>query len=187
MTLKEAIEGCTRSERRAQEWLYKFCYEKYFPTCYRYFNHIEQAKEMVNSGFISLLYALESFDHNLEFDPWARRIFVNQCLDEIRAQNRHQEKYTHLHPEAWEYVKNQVMHVPADTQSYWVWINELPESEKIVFNLFAIDGFSHKEICDQLNISERSSKRYLQQARMALREKIEKSEKRTVKVNGDER
>ena len=105
-------------------------------------------------------------------------IMVRTALDEIRKNSNHNAQFSLLNEQEWEIQNNKPnnwenFETDLDLEEYWDLFKALQEPEKTIFNLFAIDGFSHREIAEQLSISERTSKRYLNKARTTLSEQLQ--------------
>ena len=167
----DIIEGCKQQNRKAQEALYKAYYKAMMTICLRYTRNEDDAVEVLNNGFLKV------FQHIQRYDPaqaslytWIRTIVVNSCLDFIRKRNR-----TESHQELNNNVE---VHVPAEIVSrlrasdLLALVRSLPPSTGAVFNLYVIEGYSHKEIGGLLGISEGTSKWHLSEARKQLQQKI---------------
>jgi RNA polymerase sigma factor (sigma-70 family) len=165
------IKGCKQQNRKAQEALYKAYYKAMMTICLRYTKNEDDAVEVLNNGFLKV------FQHIQRYEPaqaslytWIRTIVVNSCLDFIRKKNR-----TEKHQELSNATE---VHVPAEVVSRMkasdllMLIRSLPPSTGAVFNLYVIEGYSHKEIGGLLGISEGTSKWHLSEARKQLQQKI---------------
>jgi RNA polymerase sigma-70 factor (ECF subfamily) len=138
--------------------------------CLRYARDYDQAKDILQDGFVKVFEKISQFEGRGHFEGWLRRIMVNTALTEYRKQR-------HLTFEANNAIPNEDMaedNVECDisAQELMEIINELPPQYKMVFNLYAIEGFSHKEIAESLGISEGTSKSNLSRARDILKKKI---------------
>lgn len=142
------------------------------PICYRYMRNEDDAAEMLNKAFLKILTNLEKYDQQKLFDSWAKTITVNTLIDEFRVNNKRQAIFSHeeteniqqgYHP--FDLNEAEAKLTAEDVQKQ---ISLLPESSKIVFNLFVFDGLSHKEIAKQLEISEGTSKWHVSHARQLL-------------------
>ncbi len=141
--------------------------------CLRYSSSRDEALEWVNHAFLKVLQNLKSFDLERPLMPWVKTIAVNTALDACRQKARSNE-----YPETednWEggRVVSLNHSLSWEENEYMLFLLQaLPEKEKEVFNLYAIDGFSHREIAERLGCTERSSIRYLAAARQKLKEKL---------------
>ncbi len=177
--ISEIIEGCLKNDRRSQFMLYDYCFDGMMGICMRYEKDETRALELLNGAFVKVLKNLNSFDNSLAFMPWCNRLTVNEAIDNYREKVRRRE----IFDQEQEELEN--LSGMADCQVTLDWeeteylqnlLTSLKESEKTVFNLFAIDGYSHKEIAAVLGISERSSIRHLTNARKKLQEMLPQKE-----------
>ncbi len=174
---QQLIALCIKRDRKAEYDLYKLSYSYLMSICLRYSRDKDSASEMLNSGFLKILNNLSSYKPEIPFKAWIRRIMVNTLIDEYRKNKRAKEKVTYVE----EYYDNSDFSEVNEALSRINYnqivehINRLPEATKKVFNLFAIDGYSHKEIGVLLQISEGTSKWHLNAARQKLKEYLENS------------
>jgi RNA polymerase sigma-70 factor (ECF subfamily) len=142
--------------------------------CLRYTSQREEARSMLNMGFFKILKNLKKFDLNTSFGSWIHRIMVNTLIDEYRKKKIEQGRT--LYVENYEEVKedtsvNSAL-VKMDVEQIRELILKLPPVSQKVFNLYAIDGYTHKEIADKLGISEVTSRWHLNLSRSRLQEMI---------------
>lgn len=169
---EEIIKGCLKGERQAQTKLYKSVAPKMFALCLRYAKDETEAEDILQDGFIKIFTCLSSYKSEGNFEGWMRRIFVNTALDRFRKKNP-----LYSVGEVYEVAKNATYNNSEDNmavEELMELVHKLPAGYKMVFNLFAIEGYSHKEISDSLGISEGTSKSQLARARIMLRAEIEK-------------
>ena len=165
-TETELVEGCLKEDRRFQKELYDRYSGKMMAVCYRYCKNREEAQDVLHEGFIKAIKNLHKFESKGSFEGWLRRIMVNTSLESFRK-NKHLAVVENLE----NAVEHQVASKALDNMSATELLNlisALPAGFKIVFNLYAIEGFSHKEIAEQLGISVGTSKSQLSRARVAL-------------------
>ncbi len=173
----QLIALCIKQDRKAEYELYKLTYSYLMGICMRYSKDKDTASESLNMGFLKILKNLSTYKPEIPFKSWIRRVMVNTLIDEYRKNKRDREKVTYVE----EYYDNSDFSDVNEALSrinynqLLVQINMLPEATKKVFNLFAIDGYSHKEIGEMLMISEGTSKWHLNAARQKLKEYIENS------------
>lgn len=169
------IAQCIKQDRKAEYELYKQAYSYLMSICMRYSRDKDSASEMLNVGYLKILKNLNTYKPDIPFKAWIRRIMVNTLIDEYRKNKREREKITYVE----EYFDNSDFSEVNEALSRINYnqileeITKLPEATKKVFNLFAIDGYSHKEIGVMLDISEGTSKWHLNAARQKLKEYIE--------------
>jgi len=180
------IEGCKRQDSRAQESLYAYYSGKMYALCCRYVPSKMEAEDVLVVAFTKVFERIDQFKAEGSFEGWLRRIVVNESLTYLRR-----NKNMYLETEIETVDKNPDFgqlenHLEADDLLRMV--GELPSGYRMVFNLYAIDGYSHKEIAEQLEISENTSKSQLSRARVLLKKKLNALEKEveTKKSNGYE-
>ncbi len=168
------LEGCRKGDRLSQEMLYRQFYGFAMGICLRYTHSRDEAREVINDGFMKVFLKVELYDPARPFKSWLGRIMVNTALDHYRQQVKH------YHHEGLEGASEEVSTRETATSqlSYdelIVLVQRLPPSYRVVFNLYALDGYTHEEIAEQLNISAGTSKSNLSRAREHLRSWLTKS------------
>ncbi len=169
------IALCIRQDRKAEYELYRISYSYLMSICMRYSKDRDSASESLNMGYMKILTNLKSYKPEIPFKSWIRRIMINTLIDEYRKNRRENEKvkYVDHYFDTSSYSEVNEALGKINIQQIYEQINKLPEATKNVFNLFVIDGFSHKEIAEMLDISEGTSKWHLNAARQKLKEEIE--------------
>lgn len=162
----ELIEGCMKEDRRFQKELYDRYASKMMAVCYRYCKNREEAQDVLHEGFIKAIKNLHKFEGKGSFEGWVRRIMVNTALESFRK-NKHLAVVEDIENASEHQVESKALDTMSANELLHL-ISMLPAGFKIVFNLYAIEGFSHKEISDQLGISVGTSKSQLSRARVAL-------------------
>lgn len=171
------IALCIKQDRKAEYELYKLSYSYLMSICTRYSKDKDSASEALNMGFLKILKNLVNYKPEVPFKAWIRRIMINTLIDEYRKNKKERERVTYVE----EYYDNSDFSEVNEALSRINYnqileeINKLPAATRKVFNLFAIDGYSHKEIGEMLDISEGTSKWHLNAARQKLKEYIENS------------
>jgi RNA polymerase sigma-70 factor (ECF subfamily) len=171
--LKAIIEGCLREDRRYQFKLYERYYGKMMGVCYRYASDRDEADELVQQGFIKLYKNLGRYEFKGSFDGWIRRIFVNTAIDYIRKNKKKPlllGEDAHLDAFNTDKETNAIDKVEElDPKLVMKAIAKLSPAYKMVFNLYVIEDYSHKEIAEMLGISVGTSKSNLAKAKQNLR------------------
>ncbi len=170
MTLDKAFkESVISRDRKAQLELYTMCFDQLMGVARRYKNNDEDKQTLVNNAFIKIVTNLDKYEDN-NFDGWVKRIIMNEVIDDYRKQKKYNEMMNMDQPIDNLYLTEQgtAEHVHSQ-EALLEMVSHLPNATKHVFNLFAIDGFSHKEICDQLNITLETSKWHMKEARKRLK------------------
>ena len=167
------IKKCVSGDQRAQRMLFDKFAPKMLGVCLRYAPNVEIAQDVLQDGFIKVFGKLSEFKMDGSFEGWIRRIMVNTSLDEIR---RNKKRQNDVDMSAVEYMVEDKSYILESLQAEDLlkMVQELPIGYRTVFNLYAIEGYSHKEIAEQLDISENTSKSQYSRAKTQLREMIEK-------------
>ena len=168
---QQLIELCRQNDSTAQKVLYDHLADKVFGLCFRYMGNKAAAEDLVIESFLRAFKHLEFFEYRGpgSFEGWLMRIAVNQCLMALRKKTN----FHLLSEDAAHEVSNEALaHTNLAVEEIMLCIQQLPDGYRTVFNLYAIEGFSHKEIAEQLNISEGTSKSQLSKARKMLQEKL---------------
>lgn len=176
----DIIDGCIRGERKYQKALYDKFSGKMFAVCLRYSADSNKAEDMMQDGFIKVFRNIEKFRREGSFEGWIRRIFVNSCIENLRKKTTLYaiQETTIANVEYNE--TNAFENLKAD--DLLKMISELATGYRTVFNLYAIEGYSHKEIGEMLNISEGTSKSQLARARYLLQQKLAETSKSLLSV-----
>ncbi len=174
---KDLLELCKRKDRRAQKVLYESCFPFLIKVGYRYTQNKEDAHVLLNNAFLKILTQLDKYNPSQNFEYWAKKIMINTAIDSYRKNKRHQEIFSSMN-DFDEQNENYLIDSNRadkkfDVEEILNLIQTLPTATRNVFNLFAIDGYSHKEIAELLSISEGTSKWHLSEARKVLIKKIE--------------
>jgi len=169
--LQELIEGCIRNERSAQEKVYKLFYPRMMALVKRYIDQDMQAEEVLNNGFLRAFQKVEQYTFQGSFEGWLRKIVFHSVSDYVKQNMKYNEKVVLAE-------KDQLIHKDHADRLYYnellELVQKLPGATRAVFNMYVMEGFSHKEIGKTLGISEGTSKWHLSEGRRILKEKIEK-------------
>lgn len=176
----EMIKLCKRDDRKAINSLYEYCFHMLMPVCFRYNFNEEDARAAYNTGFIKILKALGKIDEDINFNAWAKRVMVNSLIDEYRKNKKYNSQITKSDNEReLDYYSEGQQNSAESNLGYeniMMLVKELPATTERVFNLYVIEGYSHKEIGEMLDMSEGTSKWHLSTARKLLREKLDRLE-----------
>jgi len=191
MASQVIIDACKKNDRRAQEKLYEWCYVKLMPMCARYHRNEEDARNILNIGFVKICKNLDTISAETPFEAWARKIIKNTIIDEFRKTKNYttlvdmKETDRELEIQS-QRVENNVWS-KLETDILMGMLKKLPDVSRKVFNLYVIDGYSHKEIGNLLSISDGTSKWHLSNARKILQDmviKLKNSEEERAWANG---
>jgi RNA polymerase sigma-70 factor (ECF subfamily) len=164
----QVIKGCKRGDQKSQRLLYQQYASKMLGVSRRYTKSVEDAEEVLSNAFIKAFKNFEHFKGEGSLEGWLRKIVVRESLNFIRYQkNLFVELEEDLHADKQHYNPDQ-----AEVDRLMGLIDDLPLGYKTVFNLFAIEGYSHKEIAEMLEISENTSKSQLSKARSHLQKRL---------------
>lgn len=175
-TEEKLLEACRRGDRKAQYELYEKYAPLMFSVCRRYVVQLQEAEDVLVCGFTKVFQKLNQFKGQGSFEGWVRRIIVNEALSFIR---RNKSMYLEVEIEkASREPDFQKMSDQLEVEDLEKMIDRLPMGYKTVFNLYAIEGFSHKEIAEKLGISENTSKSQLSRARVHLQQLLLSAEQK---------
>lgn len=164
------LSRAIKNDRSAQKQLYEVHAPKMLSVCRTYTKDLQQAEDIMIRAFMKVFSNLEKFKHQGSFEGWIRRIVVNECISWLRAHKRlhYLEEQACFEPAAFESSTGLEV---AEIQEL---IDQLPDGLSAVFNLYAIEGYKHREIAAMLNISEGTSKSQLSHARKQLQKALKK-------------
>lgn len=179
---KDILDGCLNNNRQSQKLLYEQYFGFLMGVCYRYVQDMNEARFLVNEGFFKILTRLEKYDTHIPFEVWIRRVMVNTIIDNFRKNSKRKQmvvlqdeiKQNNIASSDMNYAEAEV-----ETEHLQLMLLQVPEVSRKVFNLFAIDGYSHKEIAALLNITEGTSKWHVSSARQVLRGLLKQYLKKT--------
>ena len=177
----QLIDGCLKQDRKSQKMLYKAFYGFAMGICLRYAGNRDQAAEVMNQGFFKVFTSIESYDFDKPFKAWLGKIMINASIDHYRANLKM----------AYAEDLDQAEHIsdgelPDKNLSYndlLVMVHKLPTAYRTVFNLFAIEGYSHDEIAEMLNINAGTSKSNLHKARIKLKKMVMDADEQANNIN----
>ncbi len=169
MSLKQLIHLCKKRERKAQEQLYKLFSNKLYGICLKYSRNKTEAEDNLQDSFITIFNKIEQYNFKGSFEGWISRITVNTVLQKYRKEGVFDIISDDVPDEVDVYVDDEDISL----QYLLTIIGELPDRYRLVFSMYVLDGYSHKEISEMLNISEGTSKSNLSRARLILKNKIE--------------
>jgi RNA polymerase sigma-70 factor (ECF subfamily) len=165
---KDLIEQAVENNRHAQHQIYSKFSPKMLSVCRQYIKDLHQAEDVMITAFMKVFTNLYKFKHEGSFEGWIRRIMINECISYIRVDRKVKfiadENYLE---ESFNNIESQF-----SVDDIQFLIDNLPDGYKMVFNLYAIEGYKHQEIATMLDISEGTSKSQLSHARKVLKDNI---------------
>lgn len=176
------IEGCKKGKRNSFSKLYKECAPTMLGVCFRYSKTREEAEDILQEGFIKIFERISTYEGKGSFAGWMRRIMVNTAINHYKANLKHYyhedvDKDDNINLKADEMEGPYQHENKINKEKLILLIQQLPHGYQMVFNLYVIDGLSHKEIADELGISINTSKTQLFKARKQLKSKLTIKEK----------
>jgi RNA polymerase sigma factor (sigma-70 family) len=176
MTEEAILKGCLQNEATAQKELYKRYSPKMLSVCYRFAHNREDAEDMLQEGFIKVFSQMHTFENRGAFEGWIRRIIVHTCINILKKNKKFNESVDIIHATSLQVHEDSV---PSIIQAKQVveCIRMLPLGYRTVLNLYAIEGYSHREIANMLDIEESTSRSQYTRAKgmledILLRKKI---------------
>ena len=168
--LYKTLNGCKKGHRKSQDLLYTTYYPYAMKVGIRYSRDREEALEIVNDGFVKIFKKLPMYTEGMSFTGWVRKIIINSAIDYYRRNNKHYGNLDISYAQ-YESVTDDALAKISEKEIIEA-IRKLPPSYRMVFNLFAIEGYKHEEIADRLGISVGTSKSNLSIARDKLKRSL---------------
>jgi RNA polymerase sigma factor (sigma-70 family) len=162
----DLIMGCIQGDRKMQYELYQRFAPKMYGVCLRYAANAEEAEDMLQEGFVKVFRKLDSFRSEGSFEGWVRRIFVNTAIEQFRKKN-YLQPITEREEATVEGSYLSVLDNLAERDIIGL-VQQLSPGYRTVFNMYVVEGYTHKEIADALGISEGTSKSQLSRAKLIL-------------------
>lgn len=171
---KQLVEDCKAGNRKAYNELYNSYAKAMYNICYRMMNDAEEARDMLQEGFIDAFRKLESFRFESTFGAWLKKIVINKCINtlEKRRINWVDEHIPDTYPETHlsESTDEEELQLSVERVKYAM--NLLPEGARVIFSLYLLEGYDHTEISEILHISESTSKTQFMRARQMVKEML---------------
>jgi len=171
--LKEVIDGCLKNDRQKQGELYRMFASRMYGICLRYTGNTMDAQDILQEGFVKIFSSMKQFNGQGSFEGWMKRIFINMALDKYRS------RITHLSVDDLNDDNTGLKDSEASAiemlseKEILNAIRNLPDQYRLVFNLYILEGMSHHEIAEMLNIGVSTSRSNLARAKTLLKGKIE--------------
>jgi len=168
--LKRRVIAC---DRRAQLQLYELIYNDLISVAQRYKNNDEDIQTLINNAYMKIIANLHKYNETNNFKGWIKRTIMNEVIENFRKEKNYKEFFNH----DYEVEKVQIQEIAKIEYKYsndelLAMMNKLPKASRMVFNMFVIDGYSHKEICEQLGISGETSKWHMKESKKKLQEML---------------
>jgi len=164
------VQGCLQNDARAQRRLYEMYASKMLAVCYRYSRDRDEAEDILQDGFIKIFNNIHRYGFEGSLEGWMRRIFVNTAIDAIRK-NKALMLETPINDNITESCAEEAID-NLEVEYLMSLVQALPTGYRLVFNLYAIEGYSHAEIGEKLNITESTSRSQYTRAKALLKKRI---------------
>jgi RNA polymerase sigma factor (sigma-70 family) len=170
LSLDQLIQKCKKNDTKAQSDIYKLFSGKLFAICLKYSRNYVEAEDNLQDAFVSIFEKMSQYNYKGSFEGWLKRIVINTALQRYRSKG----VFNIVNENNIEDVSIEIEDNDAvDIDFLLLSIQELPDRYRLVFNLYVLDGYSHKEIAKMLDIKTGTTKSNLARARMILKNKIE--------------
>jgi RNA polymerase sigma-70 factor (ECF subfamily) len=170
VSLEKLIKNCINQDAQAQSQLYKLYASKLFSLCLKYSKNYAEAEDNLHDAFITVFSKIDQFKNKGSFEGWLKRIAINTALQRYREDVG---VFDIVNDQNIEDVSVNLSDTDISIDYLLKIIQELPDRYRLIFNLYVLDGYSHVEISELINISTGTSKSNLARARLILKEKIE--------------
>jgi RNA polymerase sigma-70 factor (ECF subfamily) len=169
LSLEQLIEQCKKNDAKAQSQIYKLYASKLFSLCLKYSKNYAEAEDNLQDAFVTIFTKMSQYKSKGSLEGWMKRITINTALQRYRSIG----VFDIVNEDKIEDVSVEIDEDAVSIDFLLGIIQELPDRYRLVFNLYALDDYSHKEIAEMLDITTGTSKSNLARARMILKEKIE--------------
>lgn len=169
MTDKELVEGCIREDRKYQKILWNQYSPKLMSLCLRYCKHQEEAEDALMEAFVRIYDKLPTFRYQSSLETWMRRIAVNTAINKLRIQK---DIWKELSESEYELGYDDFSMNQLEAQQILKLVEQLPVGYRMVFNLYVVEGYTHKEIAETLAIDEGTSRSQLSKAKKTLQQML---------------
>jgi len=175
--INRIIDGCKAGKQKEFRKLYNFYASPMLSVCYRYSRNMADAEDILQEGFIKVFRKIKEFKGSGSFEGWLRRIMVNTAINHYKANLKHSfhhEYNDEMHDKAGEMNLSEKVFIEKEVSQEQILslVQDLPDGYRMVFNMYVLDGLNHKEIAQDLGISENTSKTQLFKARRTLKQII---------------
>ena len=170
--LERIVEGCKAQNRSSQQKIYELLYSKMLPVCYRYARSTDEAKDMLQDGFIKVFEKIEQYNVDGSFEGWVRRIIVNTAIDTYRKNKKEvfiDDESRITDDSDWEDMESESEYAGLSINDIVEAMQSLSPGYQTVFNLYVMEGYTHQEIADELEINIGTSKSNLAKAKANMK------------------
>ncbi len=176
---QQIIEGCLKNNRKTQKLLYEMYASKFLGMCMRYAKDKQEAEDILQDGFLKIFGRISQFSGIGSFEGWMKRIIINTAITNYR------QNLKHYYKQSIDDVNETDFEITSVEQEYSLEellkvVQDLPPGYRMVFNMFAIEGFQHKEIAQMMGVDVTTSKSQYSRARKLLRSKLAELKKEKI-------
>ncbi len=172
---KQIIEGCISGDRQSQQILYNKFAGKMMAICRRYIKDTDYAEDAFQEAFVKVFHNLKKFAFQSSFETWITRIFINESINKLRSLKR-LVLHVSIDEQTWQIPEKIDLNIDKfDKELVMMLIDKMPENYSVVLMMYAVDGYSHKEISEKLNMPESTSRSTLTRARNMLGQMYKKA------------
>jgi RNA polymerase sigma factor (sigma-70 family) len=175
LSLPTLIHGCANNDAKSQGQLYQLYSAKLFSVCLKYSRNYAEAEDNLQDGFLIIFAKISQYKFTGSFEGWAKRVMINHVLQQYRK-----DTFLEIVNDVVDEIEFEIEDDNISLDYLLKVIQELPDRYRLVFNLYVMDEYSHKEIAEMLGISVGTSKSNLARAKMILKNKIEAFQEKTV-------
>lgn len=172
MDIKKLIKECQQNKTQSQSKLYELFAPKLYAVCYKYSRNQVEAEDTLHDGFITILKKIDQYQHKGSFEGWMKRIVINTALEKYRKE----KVFPLISEEIEDEIEVEIDEENTSIDELLACIQKLPNRYRLVFNLYVLDGYSHKEIANMLEISVGTSKSNLSRAKVILKKALENNQ-----------
>lgn len=184
LTEEEIVLGCIRQDRKCQKLFYERFYGSMMAVCMRYTSDREEARDVLHEGFIKVFRNIERYQHGTNLGAWVRRIMINTSIDYYRK-NAKKPTIVEINHAVHEADDVQDVVSAMSAAEIMAMVQKLSPAYRVVFNLYVVEGYSHKDVGEMLGISEGTSKSNLAKARAKLQHMVLASRSVAKKAEGE--
>jgi RNA polymerase sigma factor (sigma-70 family) len=174
LEIEELIIACKKNNREAQNLLYQTYKDTLFLQSLKYTKNIEEAEDILHDAFVTIFTSIKKYRNEGSFEGWMKRIVINKSIDKCKKRKLLRNDLNEHNVTDAEEAVEIAEETNISLNKLLEYIQQLPDQYRLVFNLYQLDGFSHKEIAKMLSISESTSKSNFHRAKISLRELLQK-------------
>jgi len=167
---KDLLDKCLQGDRKAHYKVYQLYSKAMFNTCLRIVNKVEEAEDVLQESFLSAFRNLKNFKGESSFGAWLKKIVINRSLNHLKKQKIHFQSLEEIYEEPFTQVNDEIEKSSFEIERIRRTIPKLPDGFRLVFSLYLIEGYDHKEIASIMGITESTSKSQYNRAKKKLRQ-----------------